>query len=72
MPSDVLKAELMLYAELQLHLLSNYRGQYVVIHEGKHEVWHCYQDAIKWGYMTYGTKPFLCKQILDPEPRVFL
>jgi hypothetical protein len=72
MPSEVLSVELKLYAELKLHLLEQYRGQFVVIHGDQYEVWHCYQDAIKWGYMTYGLKPFLCKQIVDPEPKVFL
>lgn len=70
--SPVLSEELKLYAELKLHLLQQYRGQYVVICGTEHEVWCCYQDAIKWGYMTYGLKAFLCKQILDPEPRVFI
>ena len=72
MPSEVLSAELKRYADLKLWLLQNYRGQFAVVHGDAVEVWHCYQDAIKWGYMTYGTKPFLVKQILDPEPKVFL
>jgi hypothetical protein len=72
MPSEVLSQELKLYAELKLWLLENYRWKYVVIHGDKYEVWSCYQDAIKWGYMTYGLKPFLCKQIVNPEPKVFL
>jgi len=72
MPSDVLEVELKRFAELKLWLLQNYRGNFAVIHGQEVEVWHCYQDAIKWGYMTYGTKPFLCKQILDPEPRIYL
>lgn len=68
MPDEILSAELAMYAELKLHLLEQYRGQWVIIHKDEYEVWHCYADAIKYGYMTYGVTPFLVKQILDPKP----
>jgi hypothetical protein len=67
--NSVLATELTLYAELKLWTLQKYVDKWVTIHGDKWEVWCCFDDAIKYGYMTWGLKPFLCKKIVDPADR---
>lgn len=69
-PNTSLLTELQVYKHLESSLLRLYRGRWAVINGEDCSVWHCYEDAIQYGYRTYGLNPFLCKQIIGSSVKV--
>jgi len=62
-----LETELETFKNILPNLLNSpHRGKWAVIHGMDYDTWHCYEDALQFGYREYGLKPFLVKQILEP------
>jgi hypothetical protein len=65
--------ELSVYKANLIELLAN-EGKFVVIYgdDIAHVPFETYDDALGYGYETYGLKPFLVKQITRGEPIHYL
>jgi len=67
-----LEKELATYTE-KLPSMANNEGKFVLIHGDKIvDFFVTYDDAIKAGYQTFGTNPFLVKRIQTTEPILFM
>ena len=68
-----LEKEQQTYESQLVHMLQGEsEGQFVVIHgDNVCKFESTYEQALSWGYATFGLEPFMVKQVTAVEPEVF-